>query len=630
MRRSLLASLLSLAVLGLTPPPTTVGATAPASAWSPAELVRSTGGETGFGDVAISSDGELAAVGLPPASRSGLTGSVKVFRHGAAGWALAGTVTPPEGAAASDFGARVEIEQGLLAVGAPNYSTDVEHILAGAVWTWSLADDGTPTYEGRLLADAQRRGETLGWSLDISPDGRRLAVGAPSEIYSNMLLNFFSGITVGDYLGRVYLFDRAASGWTLARTLQPAPVAPGSDFGFSVSFDEIGETLLVGSPYGGGTPAEGAPYTLGTGLVSIYDPATGTERARITNPIADSDNQASFGSWVALSGDGETIAVACPNCPAVAERPGAVFIYATDTPTAAPATIAASAAGIKTWFASGLSITADGRQVAFGAPSLERGAVQVYRKGSTGWEPLADRTPTGFAGSYFGSQVAMSADGSRVIAGALNPSLGDDSASVPFAWTLEAALPSLATLKVGGVIPTWFSPTSDFSERKFSWRITRAKLALAPTTPGDTVEVALGYGAPFGPAPRSFRVPAGHTTLYIRVTDAAGLSSTHRVSLIRQTTPLAPTRPVATRTDAGTYTVSWRASVARGAPVTSYRVRYRIKGAATWEEKSAEASATPSLVLSGLETGKTYEVVVNAISIAGPSATSKTRRFTTS
>lgn len=76
---------------------------------------------------------------------------------------------------------------------------------------------------------------SYGKRLTMSSDGTRLAVGDATRENS------------GVKTGKIYVYTyESSSGWTLASSMEGPDSVP-NNFGFSVSFDDAGETLAVGA-----------------------------------------------------------------------------------------------------------------------------------------------------------------------------------------------------------------------------------------------------------------------------------------------------------------------------------------------------------------------------------------------
>ena len=147
----------------------------------------------------------------------------------------------------------------------------------------------------------------FGWGIALSDDGNTLAVGAYQDDTGAM------------WSGAVYVYSRnpATGNWTEQAYLRASNLGGGDYFGFSLAISGDGNTLLIGAPRessdatGVGSPQtnnnapnSGAAYVFGrTG--SVW-----TERNYIK--ASNTGNSDSFGSSVAISTDGSTLAISAP------------------------------------------------------------------------------------------------------------------------------------------------------------------------------------------------------------------------------------------------------------------------------------------------------------------------------
>jgi hypothetical protein len=133
-----------------------------------------------------------------------------------------------------------------------------------------------------------------------------------------------------------------------------------------------------------------------------------------------------------LSSDGETLVVGVPEQDAGGNSRGAAYIYVRPTTgwedQSHTAKLTASDGDVLDWLGWSVSVDADGDTVAAGAynnavEGVRQGAVYRYERPQSGWSDTADFTnklsaSDGELGDDLGRSVALSADGSSVIAGA--------------------------------------------------------------------------------------------------------------------------------------------------------------------------------------------------------------------
>jgi hypothetical protein len=271
----------------------------------------------------------------------------------------------------------------------------------------------------RLTASSGVDGDLLGKSLAISADGSTIVAGTPHCGCSS------EG-------GAAYVFIRPPGGWTTTATfaakLRAAPTGPGDSFGMAVAISADGGTIIVGAPN------DDSVATNGGAAYVFLRPAggwTSTTTANATLTAAASQAGDSFGQALALSGDGTTLAVGAPSYDSTLADVGAVYVYirpvggwtTTNTPTAR-LTAFDGVAGDS--FGASVAVSGNGDTIAVGAPEADApdencGALYVFTRPAGGWTTTsggakllqADPDPS----DSLGWSVAISADGTTVAGG---------------------------------------------------------------------------------------------------------------------------------------------------------------------------------------------------------------------
>lgn len=150
-----------------------------------------------------------------------------------------------------------------------------------------------------------------------------------------------------------------------------------------------------------------------------------------------------FGRSVAVSGDGQTIAVGAPQVNGdigavyVFLRPGAGWGCVVIGCDNYAAMLVASDGAAISELGSSVSISSDGSVVAAGAPfstvgyDIRQGAIYVFVKPSAGWSSSTSLTEAtklvasdGTVDDYLGLELAVSGDGATVVAGNFNATIG--------------------------------------------------------------------------------------------------------------------------------------------------------------------------------------------------------------
>jgi hypothetical protein len=251
-------------------------------------------------------------------------------------------------------------------------------------------------------------GDTFGCAVAISGNGLVMAVGARQ----------WEGTSTNQ--GGVYIYDRVDGHWEERGSVMVAsPVVGSGQFGAAVALNEDGSVLAVGSPVAG---------TGGT--VYIFDWAgSWTQRGTIVaGDVAAADN---FGIAVALSKDALVLAVGAALWEGGLSNQGGVYIYdwnsVGSTWDQRGSVLTAGDGNNDDWFGYGLAMNEDATVLAVGARQWEgstsdQGGVYIFDWNSVGstWDQRGAVMSAGDAATfdYFGSALAMSADGLLLLVGA--------------------------------------------------------------------------------------------------------------------------------------------------------------------------------------------------------------------
>ncbi len=271
--------------------------------------------------------------------------------------------------------------------------------------------------QAALTASDGVAGSALGWSVAIS--GNTIVAGAEQ----------LKGTNPGP--GAVYVFTEPSGGWanaTQTAKLTASDGAPGDALGSSVAIS--GDTIVAGAPDKtvGGNADQGALYV-------FVKPSGGWAGATQTAELTAADGAAAdlFGRSVAIAGN-TIVAGSDPHPVAGVQAAGAVYVFqqpaggwASGTQTAE---LTASGGAPNVHLGSQVAISADGATIAAGAfgystnPALTafQGAVFVYEKPASGWangtqSALLTASDAG-ASATLGNTVAISADGDTIVGGA--------------------------------------------------------------------------------------------------------------------------------------------------------------------------------------------------------------------
>ena len=376
---------------------------------------------------------------------------------------------------------------------------------------------------GYFKAPNADAGDNFGMALALSVDGATLAVGAPSEdsasagVFAPGGMGYQAALNSGaaSNSGAVYVYRRPdADGlWTLEAFVKAPKAGANDKFGTALALSRDGTTLAVGAPQEdsasagvfvpGGTDYQAALNSGGasnSGAVTVYrrPDADGlwTLEAFVKAPKADANDK--FGTALALSTDGTTLAVGAPSENGASDGvftpggmgyqaaldnngsidSGAVTVYRrSDSVWSIKAFVKAPRTGTGDWFGSALALSGDGAALVVGARREDSassgvfvpggtgyqtalnsgggsgsGAVTVYRRSESEWSVEAFiKAPKAGADDKFGTALALSADGAALVVGALYEDSAPAGVFVPGGTGYQTALESGGAADSGAV-----------------------------------------------------------------------------------------------------------------------------------------------------------------------------------
>jgi hypothetical protein len=284
----------------------------------------------------------------------------------------------------------------------------------------------------KLLASDRESFDNFGFSVALSSDGTTAVVGA---VYKDPFLYTDNGAA--------YVFTRVLDTWVAQQTLLPSILETESYFGNSVAISSDGNTVLVGTPYSGGT---GAVYAF------IRNSGVWTQQQIIVADFPDYNDE--FGVSVALSSDGNTALIGASgrSTPPYAGD-GAVYVFTRTggTWTKEGPTILAGSPGSRGnsfFFGDSVSLSSDGNTAIVGARQEDvsgsaRGAAYILTRSGSTWtrtQRLVASNPAPVDTDLFGWSVAISGDGLTAIVGAvLKDSPGNNDNGTAHVFILSAS-----------------------------------------------------------------------------------------------------------------------------------------------------------------------------------------------
>ncbi|MDT0558014.1 T9SS type A sorting domain-containing protein [Ichthyenterobacterium sp. W332] len=237
--------------------------------------------------LSLSSNGNILAIGAPRnGSNSELSGHVRVFENINGTWTQIGQDLDGE-SSGDQFGWSVSLSDNgaILAIGAIESNTSNK----GYVKVFENIN-GTWTQIGQKIIGENIGGSDFGWSVNISNNGNRLAVGDPF----NNPTNDFNGAQTG----HVRIFENINDAWTQI----------GQDIDGESSGDQSGNKISLSSD--GSTIAIGAVLNSGNGQYSghvrVFEDINGIW-TQIGQDIDGESQNDFFGFDVNLSSDASVI-----------------------------------------------------------------------------------------------------------------------------------------------------------------------------------------------------------------------------------------------------------------------------------------------------------------------------------
>jgi hypothetical protein len=275
--------------------------------------------------VAVSGDGTTVVVGVPgeDSNATGIdgnsannsvattnSGAAYVFARSAGEWSQQAYVKASNTAAGDAFGKTVAIstDGSTIAIGAPNRNSS-----AGAVYVFVRNGASWAQQGGALTASNTEADDRFGTALALSANGSILAIGAIGEDGNGTA----PGNNAAPDAGAVYVFTRGGSVWTQQAYIKASNADGGDLFGGAVALNGAGDALAVGATGEAsaatainGNQADNAAGGAGAVYIFANNGVTWAQSAYMKAPNAEPID--AFGAAVALSTDGNTLAVGAP------------------------------------------------------------------------------------------------------------------------------------------------------------------------------------------------------------------------------------------------------------------------------------------------------------------------------
>lgn len=350
---------------------------------------------------------------------------------------------------------------------------------------------------GYFKASNPGRADLFGYSVALSADGGTLAVGA---IYESSGATGVDGDQTNDseqLAGAVYVFARAGGTWAQQSYLKPSVAQTQGWFGYAVALSADGSTLAVGAPMRYGSAYE-------SGGVWVFARAGGSWSQEAA--LEPSGAFESFGTAVALSAGGDTLAVGAPAWAGSIAHAGSAYLFRRDGARrwSKETTLATADPESMDGFGAAIALSADGNTLAVGEPNASHdktspvyraGIVHLYGHGEAGWAPAGALTASNpDPGDGFGIRLALSGDGRTLAVGATTE------ASAATGVGGDAAAQADDTAPCAGAVYVFANAGSGWSQQAYvkpstTWAYGYFGSALGLTADGDTLAVG-AWGEP--------------------------------------------------------------------------------------------------------------------------------------
>ncbi len=258
----------------------------------------STGDGIGY---SVTADGDTAVVSSVADDPLGTdSGSAYVFTRTGTTWTQQAKLVPSDGAAEDNFGSWVALDDDTLVVGAAA-DDDGSAVEAGSAYVFSRT--GTVwTEQAKLVAPAPNTGDQFGYGVAVAGDV--VAVGAPFAE------------TAGAATGRVFVFRRSGTTWSLDAQLSASDAAAADRFGYAVATN--GSSIVIGAPYDGESGTQRGSVYVFNRVGSNWNEAT--RLAPVDNDVGDQ-----FGISVAISG---SVIIGVHNDDDAGNNSGSAYVFA--------------------------------------------------------------------------------------------------------------------------------------------------------------------------------------------------------------------------------------------------------------------------------------------------------------
>lgn len=372
---------------------------------------------------------------------------------------------------------------------------------AGAVYVF-VRVDGEWSQQAYIKPANSGVGDQFGTSLAIAASGSTLVVGAPAESSDARTVDGDPANDKAFESGAAYIFERTGTTWRQQAYLKTSNSDVSDGVGKAVAISGDGLFVAVGAPGEksnatgiNGDGSDNSKPDAGAAYVFARTGSAWMQQAYIKAQYTDPSD--AFGSALALSDDGSTLAVGAPTEDSSATGvggtfdtaspgSGAVYVFTrSGVSWAQQAYIKASNTGPDDRFGNAIAMSRDGSIMAIGAEQEDSrattiggaedddsfaasGAAYIFHRTGTQWAQDAYvKPPNTGIGDLFGTSISISGDGTSLIVGAyaeasaatgIGGDMADNSAPIAGAayvfsrwtgaWVLQAYVKASNTLTI--------------------------------------------------------------------------------------------------------------------------------------------------------------------------------------
>jgi hypothetical protein len=341
--------------------------------------------------VALSQDGNIAVVGVPLYST---TGAFEIWQRSNGVWSLVTRTagTPSTVSASQGVAVAVATNPPLAAVGTIAVSAPFDGT-TGSVFIF-IESGGVWSQQAKISPSDSVGAAQFGSSVALSSDGNTLVVGGPDDSTN---------------VGATWVYTRSGVTWTEVAKLTGAGSSGAAHQGYSVSVAADGTSLVTGGPYDNSS----------TGAIWVFTNQSGTWTQQGYKLVVSSIVGSAFqGGSVAMNEGGDIIVVGGQSDNSAV---GGAWVWEYNNGIWLNVGVKLSAYAVTALQGYSVAISADGNTIIVGAPLANsvNGTIVQYTRVRNRYvqQPILSVTsPSG----NFGGRVAISADGSTVIGGAIN------------------------------------------------------------------------------------------------------------------------------------------------------------------------------------------------------------------